>query len=684
MAWLPSWTYRRWVKIFGSTAGVQTDYQMPSTRVYKYGCPLVTNGVSRPIQPLNFPNAYYYNGKTYVVWQGPDLDPYIDCYTHSTESWHGPVKVGTNPLVGDYHGSPVVVVDDLGYIHVFFGAHLTTIKHSRSFNPEDLSIMSSMVDIGITHTYPKVIKDSSGKIYLFCRVTNFDEALRTSDDNFVTSDKIIDNTDITYAGPPAYDEANGRIHLCWTGWTGAQNENIYHAYYKISDGHLYKMDGTDLGTQIAGAEIVSCKIVTFNDVAYESFVELDPNGYPHVFYIKNIGGLRQLTHIYWNGGSWSSENVIRASTRGFGGVFITAVNDIVMYTGSGADTILKYQWDGTSWSQIGSIDAAQYGNGFYGLYHKVPNYQDELRVLVADFDDADFTHADLPVYGLNSADELVCGYAKVDCNNHCEDDFSDIRFTASDGQKELDYWIEDYVLGKWADVWIEVDSIVADPGTTTIYIYYGNFGVAAGSNIKATALIGDDFEDGVIDAGLWGTITGCTEAGGKMTVMKVGGVGGVLVGANYFTLPLRIFAYFKTSVNNMGGLYAVNVGSSDYVRKYDNVGGGQWRVHTRNDGVGTTQDFGTSDIVYHLWEILIYAGHAKYYLDHDLVHDETNDIPDEDLTAALQSPDVNGEYVEFEYIFLSKYANPEPKWDGVGPEDQGLSIAQTNPATGVS
>ncbi len=55
-----------------------------------------------------------------------------------------------------------------------------------------------------------------------------------------------------------------------------------------------------------------------------------------------------------------------------------------------------------------------------------------------------------------------------------KDDFSDLRFTKSDGVTLLDYWIESYTSGVSAVVWVEVDSIPASPGTADIYLYYGN------------------------------------------------------------------------------------------------------------------------------------------------------------------------------------------------------------------
>jgi len=85
----------------------------------------------------------------------------------------------------------------------------------------------------------------------------------------------------------------------------------------------------------------------------------------------------------------------------------------------------------------------------------------------------------------------------VDCAGHCLSNFNDLRFTASDGETLLDYWIESITgttPNQLATVWIEFDSI--GTGDTTFYMYYGNAGAAAYSSIADTFIVGDDFERG--------------------------------------------------------------------------------------------------------------------------------------------------------------------------------------------
>lgn len=88
-------------------------------------------------------------------------------------------------------------------------------------------------------------------------------------------------------------------------------------------------------------------------------------------------------------------------------------------------------------------------------------------------------------------------------NNHCQDDFDDVRFTKSDGTTELDHWRESYVSGDYAIFWIEFDTIPASPDHAHFYIYYSNAGAASGSNGDNTFLFFDDFPGASLDTNKW-------------------------------------------------------------------------------------------------------------------------------------------------------------------------------------
>jgi Uncharacterized conserved protein len=64
-------------------------------------------------------------------------------------------------------------------------------------------------------------------------------------------------------------------------------------------------------------------------------------------------------------------------------------------------------------------------------------------------------------------------------------DCGDIRFTDSDGETLLNYWIEDGCNSANTKIWVKIPSIPAS-STKTIYVYYGNSEATSLSNGTAT------------------------------------------------------------------------------------------------------------------------------------------------------------------------------------------------------
>jgi hypothetical protein len=139
----------------------------------------------------------------------------------------------------------------------------------------------------------------------------------------------------------------------------------------------------------------------------------------------------------------------------------------------------------------------------------------------------------------------------VDCGGNCLPSFNDLRFTTSDGETLLDYWLESITgttPNQLATVWIEFDSI--GTGATTFYMYYGNAGASSVSNGANTFILFDDFErgnDGDAVGGSWTVISGSMlistahDAGdltgvGTRSVKMVGNTSQAL-GRIYFTPP---------------------------------------------------------------------------------------------------------------------------------------------------
>jgi uncharacterized repeat protein (TIGR01451 family) len=72
-------------------------------------------------------------------------------------------------------------------------------------------------------------------------------------------------------------------------------------------------------------------------------------------------------------------------------------------------------------------------------------------------------------------------------------DGSDIRFTTQDGVTLLPYWMESWVAGTSATLWVRVSAIPAN-GSTTIYLYSGNSSATSASSGSTTFSFFDGFD----------------------------------------------------------------------------------------------------------------------------------------------------------------------------------------------
>lgn len=88
--------------------------------------------------------------------------------------------------------------------------------------------------------------------------------------------------------------------------------------------------------------------------------------------------------------------------------------------------------------------------------------------------------------------------ADIYLNTNANQNFSDIRFTDSDGTTLLSYWIDPatYSFGVKTDIWIKIPSTPPNGAVRPIYIYYGNPSQTSISNTN-TLTFYDDFSAGL-------------------------------------------------------------------------------------------------------------------------------------------------------------------------------------------
>jgi hypothetical protein len=321
------------------------------------------NGFGNAVAIIQHPAGQHHEGITYVSYQGPLEDPYVAAYNHTTKEWTGPFKAGVSAMGKDpnrkkkidNHGKPSMIIDDLGYIHIFFGGHggmphhgenplgnhhYGENKHVVSKRPLDITEWEELDTIPPFGTYNQVIKMDNGDIYLFYRhgAHRSDWVYHISTDNgrsfgpaisFLKHKRREDVQGVDswypWVGRGQGDEiiVSFDYHLCWDGKARkrghtANREDLYYMTFDTKTKTWRNVKGEVLPMPLtrevadAKAKVVdSGEFWTFNGAA-----ALDPNGRPHILMNggkdigKITGGPKSPIHYRWNGQRWDGGNVV--------------------------------------------------------------------------------------------------------------------------------------------------------------------------------------------------------------------------------------------------------------------------------------------------------------------------------------------------------------------------------------
>lgn len=357
------------------------------------------------------PSATYYSNRTYIAVHGQNLDAYAIEYNHTTGIWSDKVFVGNNPLANDdLHGSPTILRDNSGYLHMFYGCHNTAIQYAKSTNVDDITAWTDKGNIE-SGTYPHPILADNGDIYVFYRNNNQARGVsfQKSTDGGATwsaESTIIDFGDWSasvwiYISKITHESGTPeKVHMAWIRYDYPNvptHNNVYYAYFNISDGHMHDVNGIDLGTTVTGAEGASnCLAYDSGGVKCQSTdVHIDSSGVPYIIF--NYNGTHKF--IKWSGSAWTSPQIIVASsswqtTHDF---IVHSSTNIEAYIDTG-NKIEKWIYNGTTWS-LGSLiaDGADYDNSVC-LPAIVHNYTNNLKLTfsqcLAGYTNKAFAHGD--------------------------------------------------------------------------------------------------------------------------------------------------------------------------------------------------------------------------------------------------------------------------------------------------
>jgi len=475
------------------------------------------------------------NGVIYMVFQGADEDPYAITYTIATDTYSAAVKVGTNPLTDDAHGSPTMLVDSSGFIHVTFGSHGGVQKYSKSTNTYDISAWTAMSDITANSTYPSLFEDSTGDLWVVYRagtVTN-DWAFRISTNGGTSwgAESSFINGDATngYYGTTVMDSNDDLHHgFMWVDIAGGSTRyDVYYMWYDSSGSKWYNAAGTELTVPLSKADADTyCKV---RDTGSNQVGVLPKVGYdgtnPYVLFSEGLGQSYTYKMGKYSGG-WSISTVAATgnSRRDNYILDIKSSTDIDAYVntggftsgevghyGDGGGDITMYNWNGSAWGAGSTIMS----NGSYMDNPKmVKNYTTSGKMIVSQYPPSTY-YNDHELYmwdgtklitndtsdgtswlsGYDSAskgarrkiiirNEQVPAdisnypvYVKMPPNDNlvakAQASGNDIAFTTSDGTTLLDYDRRSYDSSTGElHAFVEMDITAATD--TVFYMYYGN------------------------------------------------------------------------------------------------------------------------------------------------------------------------------------------------------------------
>lgn len=353
------------------------------------------------------------DGRTYVAYQGPNLDPYVMAL-NLDGSWDGPVRIAANPLSGnsridDTHGAPSLLVDQQGYLHVYWGSHLSTQMHARSSAPLEVGSWElSQVVPPHAMTYPQPALDSSGNARLFYRLdqrwSGFNQysfmraSFASGAAQFATATAVLSAEGDTRWYAHAEPGAGKRTHLVTVANVLTPDTDPYSRYGVY---YLYE-DGDGVWRDVRGVPVASpdtSRGATYADITSDAVAcTVFPPGEEHqnqvtcaddgsgnagIIFVTGSGwgpDSHRWVYARWAGSSWvtstiaPTDHLFDSGTLEFsdGGIdaFLTVggssgrSQNAASYEDRGGDIVwFRSEDDGATWSREATIAAADTARG---------------------------------------------------------------------------------------------------------------------------------------------------------------------------------------------------------------------------------------------------------------------------------------------------------------------------------
>lgn len=277
---------------------------------------------------------------------------------------------------------------------------------------------------------------------------------------------------------------------------------------------------------------------------------------------------------------------------------------------------------------------------------------------------------------------------------HCQNFPHDIRFTRSDGETELKYWIEDLGADP-IDVWVKIpDSLDSN---VDIYVYYGRSGVQTTRNGDDTFDFFDDFEGDSVDTNKWIDSAFDGEvADSKLRIKPYTGYNSNVLSLTCFQKPKQlVFKGFLRAESNRWDHAGFNRMIKDCDNSEANVACYNYiDAYGRCASIANTED-GTRycNYVHPAWDSAVWRRYHIKWKDGDVGfwltpssqwYHFTEHTPAGCMRVRLGSRRESGApdtYTEIDWVFVAPYHDPEPTFSSASSEEHCAELAGTSDAS---
>ena len=298
-----------------------------------------------------YPPAFHdpVGGKTWLVREAmADGGRRVRAITWDAQSsaYGDSFDVGINPLQNDDHGVPAAVMDHQGHVHVFYGAHDSSIRTASTVAPRDPSQWADRAALSGNYTYPHPTTPIAGMIHLFLRkqiasgirrvlVLRKTTSLADGVATFGPETIVVDfgTNSRVYAGNII--EVGADLHFLAVMADYADNfrRNVYYFIYDAATDSVRNVDGTVVVASGSLPVTLASANADFRIVAQTSNVTeipgfcIDGAGAPHIAYMDGASAPFDVKYITRQSGAWTAPETIGILPERFSEMALLARDD---------------------------------------------------------------------------------------------------------------------------------------------------------------------------------------------------------------------------------------------------------------------------------------------------------------------------------------------------------------------